>query len=84
MAQSRQWRYENGESAWLSMLVETLERLSDPEVRAVPCDPGDLTAAKAHLAAHLPHPHCPLGLYGSHLGDFPASMESKPGSSFLF
>ncbi|MEH6950392.1 hypothetical protein V4R08_03435 [Nitrobacter sp. NHB1] len=80
MAQSRQWCYENDETAWLSMLVEALEKLSDPEARAAPCDPADLTAAKTHLA----HPRCPLGLYGSHLSAIPASMESKPGSSFLF
>jgi hypothetical protein len=85
MAQSRQWCYGNDETAWLSMLVETLGRLSDPEARAAPCDPEDLTAAKAHLAAHLPHPRCPFGLYGSHLGAIPTSIESsKPGSSFLF
>lgn len=80
MAQSRQWCDENDETAWLSMLVETLEKLSDPEARAAPCDPGDLTAAKAHLA----HPRCPHGVYGPHLSAIPALMESKPGSSLLF
>jgi hypothetical protein len=47
MAQSFQWCHS--ETAWLSMLVETFERLSDPEVRATPCDAGDLAAAKRHL-----------------------------------
>jgi hypothetical protein len=42
--------YESGETAWLSMLVETLEKLSDPVERAVPCAARDLVAAKAHLA----------------------------------
>jgi hypothetical protein len=60
MAHSRQWLYENGETVWLSMLVETFEKLSDPQERAVPCDPEDLTAAMAHLA----HPR---GFCESHL-----------------
>jgi hypothetical protein len=42
--------YESGETAWLSMLVETLEKLSEPVERAVPCAARDLVAAKAHLA----------------------------------
>ncbi|WP_439925795.1 hypothetical protein [Nitrobacter sp. JJSN] len=50
MAQFRQCYCESSETAWLSMLVETLEKLSVPEARAVPCDAGDLVAAKAHLA----------------------------------
>ena len=53
MAQFRQCDYESSETAWLAMLVETLEKLSDSEARAVPCDAGDLVAAKAHLA-HSP------------------------------
>jgi hypothetical protein len=63
MVQSRhQWRSGDGETVWLSMLVKTLEKLSDPKERAVPCDGGDLIAAKAHLA----HPSCFNGFYGSH------------------
>ncbi|MBN9004201.1 MAG: transcriptional regulator [Rhizobiales bacterium] len=51
MAQSpQQWRSGSGEIAWLSMLVATLEKLSDPDERARPCDPDVLAAAKAHLA----------------------------------
>jgi hypothetical protein len=51
MAQLPQrWRSGNGEIAWLSMLVMTFEKLSDPEERARPCDPDVLAAAKAHLA----------------------------------
>ena len=45
------------------MLVKTLEKLSDPEERAMPCDTEDLIAAKAHLA----NPGYFHGLYGSHL-----------------
>jgi hypothetical protein len=62
MAQLRQRWNNNGEAAWLSMLVETLEQLSDPDERAVPCDSGDVSAAKAHLA----HPAYFDSLYGSH------------------
>ena len=51
MVQSRhQWRSGDGETDWLSMLVKTLEKLSDPKERAIPCDADDLIAAKAHLA----------------------------------
>jgi hypothetical protein len=50
MAQFRQCYYQSGETAWLSMLVETLEKLSEPKERAVPCAARDLVAAKAHLA----------------------------------
>jgi hypothetical protein len=63
MAQSRQhWHSDKAETAWLAMLVEMLERLSDPKERAVRCDAADLIAAKAHLA----RPGC-HGPYGSHL-----------------
>jgi hypothetical protein len=63
MAQShQQWRSGSGEIAWLSTLVATFERLSDPDERAKPCDPGVLAAAKDHLA----HPAYLPSLYGSH------------------
>ena len=58
----QQWRSGNGETPWLSMLVETLEKLSDPIERSVACDPETLIAAKAHLS----HPACFPGVYGSH------------------
>jgi hypothetical protein len=62
MAQLPQrWRSGNGEIAWLSMLVMTFEKLSDPEERARPCDPDVLAAAKAHLALPVRFP----GFYGS-------------------
>ncbi|MBS0528162.1 MAG: hypothetical protein JSS22_02065 [Proteobacteria bacterium] len=62
MAQSRpQWHSSKGEAAWLSMLVATFEKVSDPMERAIPCDPEILIAAKAHLA----RPACFHGLYGS-------------------
>jgi hypothetical protein len=59
--QTQQWRSGNGEMAWLSTLVETMEMLSDPELRAAPCDPALLAAVAAHLAS----PALPHGLYGS-------------------
>jgi hypothetical protein len=59
--QTQQWRSANGEMAWLSTLVGTLETLSRPEVRAMPCDPALLVAVQAHLAG----PATPHGFYGS-------------------
>jgi hypothetical protein len=59
--QTQQWRSGNGEMAWLSTLVETLETLSRPVVRAMPCDPALLAAARAHLA----RPATLRGFYGS-------------------
>jgi hypothetical protein len=59
--QTQQWRSGNGEMAWLSMLVETMEQVSRPELRAMPCDTALLAAVEAHLA----RPAMPLGLYGS-------------------
>jgi hypothetical protein len=59
--QTQQWRSGNGEMAWLSTLVSTMEMLSDPELDAVPCDPALLAAVQAHLAS----PVLPQGLYGS-------------------
>jgi len=44
--------------AWLSMLVDTMEKLSRPEFRAIPCDPAVVMAVKAHLAS-------PRGSFGS-------------------
>jgi hypothetical protein len=59
--QTQQWRSGNREMAWLSTLVETLETLSRPEVRAMRCDPALLAAVQAHLA----RPATPHGFYGS-------------------
>jgi hypothetical protein len=44
------------------MLVETLEKLSDPVERAVPCAARALAAAKAHLA----HSRCFRGVCESY------------------
>jgi hypothetical protein len=62
MAQFQQQWTGGGETAWLSALVETLQRLSDAQERARPCDPAVVMAARAHLA----RPACFHGFYGSH------------------
>jgi len=62
MAQFQQQWIGGSETIWLSALVATFERLSDPEERARPCDPAIAMAAKAHLA----RPACCPNLYGSH------------------
>ena len=59
--QTQQWRAGNGEMAWLSALVETMEKVSRPELRATLCAPSLLTAVEAHLA----RPAMPQGVYGS-------------------
>jgi hypothetical protein len=59
--QTQQWRSGNGEMSWLSMLVDTMDTLSRPELRAMSCDPTLLVAVKAHLA----RPAAPCGFYGS-------------------
>ena len=59
--QTQQWRSGTGEMAWLSALVETMEKVSRPELRATPCAPSLLVAVEAHLA----RPAMPHGFYGS-------------------
>lgn len=59
--QTQQWRSGTGEMAWLSALVETMEKVSRPELRATFCGPSLLAAVQAHLA----RPVMPHGLYGS-------------------
>jgi hypothetical protein len=48
--QLQSWRSGDGERLWLSMLVETMERVARPEIRALPCDPSVLVALGAQLA----------------------------------
>jgi hypothetical protein len=59
--QTQQWRSGNGEMAWLSALVATMETVSRPELRATRCAPSLLAAVEAQLA----RPAMPHGLYGS-------------------
>jgi hypothetical protein len=59
--QTQQGHSGTGETAWLSALVETMEGVSRPELRATPCARNLLAAVEAHLA----NPAAPYGLYGS-------------------
>jgi hypothetical protein len=52
------WRSGNDEKLWLLMLVETMEKISRPECRAVPCDRSVLAAVRAQLARPAsPYPY---------------------------
>jgi hypothetical protein len=44
------WRSASGQRLWLSMLIDTMEAISRPELRAVPCDDQLLAAVRAQLA----------------------------------
>jgi hypothetical protein len=44
------WRSASGQRSWLSKLIETMEQISRPELRAVPCDAQLLAAVRAQLA----------------------------------
>jgi len=44
------WRSGDGERLWLSMLIDTMEEISRPELRAAPCDISVLAALRAQLA----------------------------------
>jgi hypothetical protein len=44
------WRSASGQRLWLSMLIDTMEAISRPELRAVPCDNQVLAAVRAQLA----------------------------------
>jgi hypothetical protein len=53
------WRSEGGDRLWLSMLIDTMEKVSCSDLRAVPCDPELLAAVKAQLARPAsPFPYC--------------------------
>jgi hypothetical protein len=56
--QLQSWRSGNGESAWLSMLVDTMEQVARPEIRALYCEPSVLAAVTAQLARPAwPYPY---------------------------
>jgi hypothetical protein len=61
-SQFQNWRSAGGERLWLSMLIDTMEEVSRPELRRVPCDPSILAALRAQLA----RPASAYGQYGSH------------------
>jgi hypothetical protein len=46
----QQWRSGNGEMAWLSALIGTMEKVSRSELRATRCPQSLLAAVEAHLA----------------------------------
>jgi hypothetical protein len=54
------WRSGSEQRAWLSLLIDTFEEVSRPEISTLPCD-GDLLAA---LHAQLVHPANVCGPYG--------------------
>ena len=44
------WRSASGQRLWLSMLIDAMEAISRPELRAVPCDDQLLGTVRAQLA----------------------------------
>jgi hypothetical protein len=60
--QLQSWRTGSGQTLWLSRLVETMEKFSRPEWRAVPCDRLELAAMRAQLA----RPAAAYTAYASH------------------
>jgi hypothetical protein len=48
--QTQGWRSANGQRLWLSMLIDAMEAISRPELRAVPCDDQLLATVRAQLA----------------------------------
>jgi hypothetical protein len=48
--QTQSWRTGNGQTAWLSRLIEAMEKFSRPEWRARPIDRLELAAVRARLA----------------------------------
>jgi hypothetical protein len=60
--QLQSWRSANGETRWLSMLIDIMEEVSRSQARSVPCDPAILIA----LLAQLARPASSWAYYGSH------------------
>jgi len=57
--QLQPWRSGEGEKLWLSMLIDTMEEITRPEFRALPCDRSVLAAVRAQLARPAsPYPYC--------------------------
>ena len=56
--QLQRWRSTGGETLWLSMLIDTMEQVSRPELRQQPCDRPAVAAAFAQLSRPAaPHLH---------------------------
>jgi hypothetical protein len=55
----QKWRSAKRQRSWLSRLIGTMEAISRPELRAVPCDDRLLATVRAQLArpalAHTPY-----------------------------
>jgi hypothetical protein len=52
------WRSGDGEKLWLSMLIDTMEKVSRRELGATPCDRAVLSAVRAQLARPVsPYPY---------------------------
>jgi hypothetical protein len=51
---SRNWRAGVSVRSWLSILVDTFEKTSQTNLRAVPCEDRVLAAFKAQLARPAP------------------------------
>jgi hypothetical protein len=47
--QLQQWRSKGGETLWLSMLIDTMEQISRPDLRGLPCDRSVRAALYAQL-----------------------------------
>ncbi len=48
--QLQPWRSAGGEKLWLSMLIDTMEQASRPEMRSQPCDRMVVAAVHAQLS----------------------------------
>lgn len=53
--QLQRWRSAGGEKLWLSMLIDTMEQVSRPELRNRPCD----RFLRAAVYAQLSRPAAP-------------------------
>jgi hypothetical protein len=51
------WRSGSGEKLWLSMLIDSMEEFSRPEIRSLPCSQSVLVAVQAQLARPAPYAH---------------------------
>ncbi|MDO9058662.1 MAG: transcriptional regulator [Bradyrhizobium sp.] len=62
--QLQQWRSGGGEKLWLSMLIESMEEVSRPELHSRPCKRSVVAAVSAQLS----RPAAPGAQYGSRFG----------------
>jgi hypothetical protein len=44
------WKTGDDQRLWLSMLIDTMEQVARPELRAKPCDDAVLAGLRAQLA----------------------------------